>query len=55
MNLLGILELCVKGKIKSLSKEVLKLIFEEGSELSPKLKLLQNPSIKKVFESSNQY
>lgn len=52
-NLLGILELCAKGKIKSLSKRLLKIVFEEGSEHIQKLNLLQNPYIKKAFQGSN--
>lgn len=52
-NLLGIIENCGKGKIKSLSKELLKIVFEEGAEHIGKLKLLQNTHIKKVFSGVN--
>ena len=51
-SLLGILENCFKGRIKSFSKELLKIVFEEGAERIGKLKLLQNNYIKKAFQGA---
>ena len=53
-ELLELLWQAHKGKIKSVSKELLKVIFETGSEKMGRLKLLQNPTIKSCFSRLNE-
>lgn len=50
----GLLEILLgshKGKIKSTSKELLKIVFETGSERNRKFKLLNNIRIRNYFEN----
>ena len=48
-ELLELLWQAHRGRIKSVSKELLKVVFETGSEKLGRLKLLQNPTIKSCF------
>jgi hypothetical protein len=50
-GLLEILQLSYKGKIKSTSKELLKIVFENGSERNKKFRLLSNSRIRNFFEN----
>jgi hypothetical protein len=50
-GLLEILLFSHKGKIKSTSKELLKIVFESGSEKNRKFKLLNNQKIRTFFEN----
>lgn len=47
--MLEILQLSHKGKIKSTSKELLKIVFENDTELNKKFRLLGNSRIRSVF------
>jgi hypothetical protein len=53
-GLLEILQLSHKGKIKSTSKELLKIVFENGVEQNKKFKLLNNSRIRNFFEHHEQ-
>ena len=53
-GLLEILQLSHKGKIKSTSKELLKIVFENGVEQNKKFKLLNNSRIRSFYETHDQ-
>lgn len=52
-GLLRILILSHRGQIKSMSRELLKIVFETKSETIGKLRLLENPHVKEVFGASD--
>lgn len=50
-GLLDLLYMSHKGKIRSTSKELLKIVFETHSEKNNKFRLLQNNRIRNYFEA----
>jgi hypothetical protein len=56
MHLRGLLKIIIlshRGLIKSMSRELLKIVFETKSETISKLRLLENSYIREVFGGAN--
>ena len=52
-SLLDLIWMSHKRKLKSVSKELLKIVFETGSEKMNRLRLLHNPIIRNCFIGLN--